>query len=131
MKKQMQTQKGFTLIELIVVIAILAILAGVAIPKFLGITLAAKQAAFKADIGTLRAGVSMFAAHQAATTGALTYPTRVQLGGTPAAGQVLIGVLEPPAAGDFFERGWTYVPGTGLGTFGTGGGTFTKVRFGT
>lgn len=43
MKKQMKNKKGFTLIELIVVIAILGILAAIAIPRFAGFTDKAKQ----------------------------------------------------------------------------------------
>ncbi len=44
MKKLRENQKGFTLIELIVVVAILAILAAVAVPNFIGLTARAKVA---------------------------------------------------------------------------------------
>lgn len=48
-----RNEKGFTLIELIIVIVILGIIAGVAIPKFIGLSVSAKDAAARGVGGAL------------------------------------------------------------------------------
>ncbi len=52
-------QRGFTLIELVVVIVILGILAAFAVPRFMGMQGEARAAAVKSMGGTLRAAASM------------------------------------------------------------------------
>lgn len=49
----LKTQKGFTLIELVIVIAIVGILAAVAIPKYIDLVSEAQQAATTAVAGAL------------------------------------------------------------------------------
>ena len=51
MKKNIKKKKGFTLIELIIVIAIIAILAAIAIPNFLSIQ---RKSRVKADIASAK-----------------------------------------------------------------------------
>jgi len=55
----MGNQKGFTLIELVVVIVILGILAAVAVPKFVNMQLNAKQSAIRGTLGTVRGAVAI------------------------------------------------------------------------
>ncbi|HEY6612642.1 MAG TPA: prepilin-type N-terminal cleavage/methylation domain-containing protein [Pseudomonas sp.] len=55
----MQRQKGFTLIELVVVIVILGVLAAVALPRFMDATDDAHSAAVKGTGGALAAGVAL------------------------------------------------------------------------
>jgi type II secretion system protein G len=52
---------GFTLIELVIVIAILGILAGIAIPRFMAAQEEARGAKLLADIRTIESAANMYA----------------------------------------------------------------------
>jgi len=67
-------RRAFTLIELIAVIVVLAILAGVALPKYFDYSAQAKVSATKGTLGGIRAGIANFYAN-AAISGAARYPT--------------------------------------------------------
>ena len=68
--------KGFTLIELVMVIVILGIMAAIAIPKFVSLQDSAREAAADGAIGAIRSAVSMYYGEQA-TTGTATFPATI------------------------------------------------------
>ena len=64
-----KNQKGFTLVELVVVIAIIGILAGIAVPRFLDATASARGAKIVADMRTIQSAEMIYYAKNA------KYPT--------------------------------------------------------
>lgn len=58
-RKQLNSQRGFTLVELMAVIAILGVLAAIAVPKFTAATDAANLAKVKADIRTYGSAIEI------------------------------------------------------------------------
>jgi len=55
----LRKQRGFTLIELVMIIVILGILAAVAIPRFIGLQAEARSAAVKGLYGSVRSASAM------------------------------------------------------------------------
>ena len=70
----MKQEKGFTMIELIMVIVIIGILAAIAIPRFVDLRKNAQQAACDSNVGALRAALSNYYARRA-IAGAASFPS--------------------------------------------------------
>lgn len=76
----MHQQKGFTLVELVVVIVILGILAATALPRFVNLSSDARRAAVEGMAGGLRSAVAVIQAQYMAT-GNMTATTVTTTGG--------------------------------------------------
>jgi prepilin-type N-terminal cleavage/methylation domain-containing protein len=59
MYKPNNNQRGFTLIELVVVLVVLSLLAAVAVPKFIEVTKQAEAAAVRGVLGNIRSALSL------------------------------------------------------------------------
>jgi prepilin-type N-terminal cleavage/methylation domain-containing protein len=76
MKKRMQSEKGFTLTELLIVVAILGILVAVVLPNFTGLLGNAQSQSGAAELNIVQTAVdAKMAANNLATTTAVTVAT--------------------------------------------------------
>ncbi len=73
-RRATSNQRGFTLIELVIIIAVLGIIAAVAIPKYVDMVSEAKESACKGALGGLRSAISIYYAKTALETGTATWP---------------------------------------------------------
>ncbi|MDD4320226.1 MAG: prepilin-type N-terminal cleavage/methylation domain-containing protein [Acidaminococcaceae bacterium] len=89
MKNLIKGKKGFTLIELVIVIAILGILAGIAIPRFLNATATARGARIVADLRTIDSAIVIYNAKTGKLPTADTDLTTAATGDTPTTFQLL------------------------------------------
>lgn len=92
--KALRSSKGFTLIELMIVVAIIGILAAIAIPNFLQYQLKSKQSEAKTNLGAIRTSEISFNGEKGCYLAVPLWPTTAAVAGTKAAALPWAG---PPA----------------------------------
>ena len=75
MQKSLRNRKGFTLIELMIVVAIIGILAAIAIPNFLRFQLKSKTSEGKVNLAAIRTGEESYLAEFGTYVSAAAAPT--------------------------------------------------------
>lgn len=92
---QKRSHRGFTLIELVIVITILAILAAVAIPAFQNLTNQARNAGVQGAVGGLRSAVAVYRANRIANGLSEVYPSVDNFNSTTGAGHPMENAIVP------------------------------------
>lgn len=96
-----RNSKGFTLIELVTVIAILGVLAAMTVPKFFSLQVKAIVEVENQIIGTIRAGLETYGANEIVFAGTKVYPAT--------SAELLTSVLNP------VPISWGFVTGAATG----------------
>ncbi len=121
---KIRDQRGFTLIEIIMVIVLLGIIAAIAIPKYIDLRTEAADATASGIVGAIVSSASIGYADLVTHNTSNTFPDMTTLDGTYLQAQNI--TLNVDLANDHWTAliggqnyAFTYTPGTGSATWGT------------
>jgi MSHA pilin protein MshA len=121
---KVRDQRGFTLIEIIMVIVLLGIIAAIAIPKYIDLRTEAADATASGIVGAIVSSASIGYADLVTHNTGSTFPNFTVLDGTYLQAQNI--TLNASLGGDHWTAAiggqnyaFTYVPGTGSASWGT------------
>ena len=112
-----KNKKGFTLIELMIVVAIIGILAAIAIPKFADLINKSKEGATKGSLASVRSAIQVYygdnegwfpADDLTCLTAAGKYLSAIPVTKLPGSGHADSALVESLGINDSFGGGWFY-----------------------
>ena len=114
----LSNQRGFTLIELMIVVAIIGILAAIAVPLYANMQARARIAKAQADIRGLASAVSVYTAHMGTLPSVLDLLTAIATSPQNiTAGPFMAAIPTPPSTAWTPSGNYSYAINAALGTF--------------
>lgn len=111
MKNLLKIKKGFTLVELLIVVAIIGVLATLLMANFIGVRQRARDAQRKADLRQLQSALEFYRSDLASYPGSLSSCGAVFAGGSPSNTYMQKLPCDPLGASGYNSGTYYYVSG--------------------